>query len=177
MSTATPETGQYLTFRLDGELFALGISKVREVLEFSSITRVPRTPDYMRGVINLRGNVVPVMDLKMKLGLGRTTKTIDTCVIITELVVDGERTVLGALADSVQEVLELDPGQVAPPPRMGTRIETDCILGMGRREEDFIIILDIDRVLTSEELRAAAGLQVRPDGATASPASAPPAAG
>ena len=152
--SAITETAQYLTFHLDGESFALGITKVREVLEFSSITKVPRTPEYMRGVINLRGNVVPVVDLKLKLGLGRTQKTIDTCVIITELELDGERTVLGALADSVQEVIELDPAQIAPPPRMGTRVGTDCILGMGKRDEEFVIILDIDNVLTSEELRA-----------------------
>lgn len=156
--SAIHETCQYLTFRLDEELFALDIVKVREVLEFSSITRVPRTPDFMRGVINLRGNVVPVVDLKLKLGLSRTEKTIDTCVVITEVEVDGEKTVLGALADSVQEVLELDPSQIDPPPRMGTRIDTSCIRGMGKRDDQFLIILDIDRVLTSSELRAVAGV-------------------
>jgi len=148
------ETSQYLTFRLDEELFALEIGKVREVLEFSAITRVPRMPDFMRGVINLRGNVVPVVDLKLKLGLARTEKTIDTCVIIAEVEVDGEKTVLGALADSVQEVVDLDPSQINPPPRIGTRIDASCIRGMGKREECFIILLDIDRVLTAAELHA-----------------------
>lgn len=154
---APVQTAQYLTFRLDQELFALGIDRVREVLEFTHITKVPRTPDFMRGVINLRGTVVPVVDLKLKLGLGATTKTINTCVIIAELVVDGEPTVLGALADSVQEVLELDGSQVAPPPRMGTRIDSACIIGMGRRDEDFVILLDIDHVLSLAEVRAAVG--------------------
>lgn len=152
--SAIHETSQYLTFRLDEEMFALDIGKVREVLEFSGITRVPRTPDFMRGVINLRGNVVPVVDLKLKLGLSRTEKTIDTCVVITEVEVDGEKTVLGALADSVQEVVELDPSQIDPPPRMGTRIDTSTIRGMGKRDEHFLIILDIDHVLTASELRA-----------------------
>jgi purine-binding chemotaxis protein CheW len=152
--SAIHETSQYLTFRLDEEMFALDICKVREVLEFSGITRVPRTPDFMRGVINLRGNVVPVVDLKLKLGLARTEKTIDTCVVITEVEVDGEKTVLGALADSVQEVVELDPSQIDPPPRMGTRIDTSTIRGMGKREDQFLIILDIDHVLTASELRA-----------------------
>jgi purine-binding chemotaxis protein CheW len=153
MSTVT-EPSQYLTFRIDEELFALNITKVREVLEFSAITRVPRMPDFMRGVINLRGNVVPVVDLKLKLGLSRTEKTIDTRVVITEVEVDGEKTVLGALADSVQEVLELDPSQIAPAPRMGTRIDTSCILGMGKRDDQFIILLDIDHVLTASEIRS-----------------------
>jgi purine-binding chemotaxis protein CheW len=151
------KTSQYLTFRLDDEMFALDIAKVREVLEFSSITRVPRTPDFMRGVINLRGNVVPVVDLKLKLGLARTEKTIDTCVVITEVELDGERTVLGALADSVQEVVELDASQIDPPPRMGTRIDTSSIRGMGKRDDEFLIILDIDRVLTTFELGAVRG--------------------
>ena len=145
---------QYLTFRLDEELFAFDIAKVREVLEFTAITRVPRTPDFMRGVINLRGNVVPVLDLKLKLGLSRTEKTIDTCVVITEVTVGGEKMVLGALADSVQEVLELDPSQIDPPPRMGTRIDGSCIRGMGKRDDQFLMILDVDRVLTIEDLQA-----------------------
>ena len=144
---------QYLTFTLDHELFAIDIAKVREVLEFTTATRVPRTPEFMRGVINLRGHVVPVVDLRLKLGLTQTEKTVDTCVVITEVDVDGEKTVLGALADSVQEVLELDPAQIAPPPRIGTRINTDVIRGMGKRDDNFVVILDIDRVFTIDDLR------------------------
>lgn len=172
MSTAGG-AGLYLTFQLDRELFALEIAKVREVLEFTSITKVPRTPDYMRGAINLRGNVVPVVDLKLKLGLARTVKTIDTRVVITEVEVDGERTILGALADSVQEVLELDSSQISPPPRIGTRIHTDCIKGMGRREDDFLIILDIDHVLTSDDIKVVSQIPGQPEtalGASIDPA-------
>jgi len=148
---------QYLTFTLDHEQFAVDISKVREVLEFTSVTKVPRTPDFMRGVINLRGSVVPVVDLRLKFGLSRTEQSIDTCVIITEVESKGEKLVLGALADSVQEVIELEPGSIEPPPRMGTRVNIDFIRGMGKRDDKFLILLDLDRVLTEDELRTAAG--------------------
>lgn len=146
------ETNQYLTFRLDGEIFALDIGKVREVLDFTSVTKVPQTPEFMRGVINLRGSVVPVIDLRLKFGLEATPQTVNTCIIITEIALDGETTVLGALADSVQEVLELEPEQIEPAPRLGTRLRTEFIRGMGKRDEQFLIILDIDQVFSSEEL-------------------------
>src|SRR5512141_2217555 len=152
MNAAT-ESSQYLTFKLDQELYAVDIAKVREVLEFTAVTKVPRTPEFMPGVINLRGNVVPVVDMRLKLGLTQTEKTVDTCVVIAEVDVDGEKTVLGALTDSVQEVIELDAGQIVPPPRMGTRIDTDVIRGMGKRHDHFLIILDIDRVFTADEMR------------------------
>jgi purine-binding chemotaxis protein CheW len=151
------DTLQYLTFTLDEELYALDISKVREVLEFTSATRVPRTPAFMRGVLNLRGNVVPVVDLRLKFGLSQTEKTVDTCVIIAEVQVDGETVLLGALADAVQEVLELEPGQIDPPPRLGTRLDTAFIRGMGKRDDQFLILLDIDRVFTAEELSRVQG--------------------
>ena len=150
---ASAGPSQYLTFTLDQEQFAVDISKVREVLEFTSVTKVPRTPEFMRGVINLRGSVVPVVDLRLKFGLTRTESSIDTCVIITEVESRGEKLVLGALADSVQEVIELEPGSIEPPPRMGTRVNLDFIRGMGKRDDKFLILLDLDRVLTEEELR------------------------
>ena len=151
---AVSETSQYLTFKLDQELYAVDIVKVREVLEFTTVTKVPRTPDFMRGVINLRGSVVPVVDMRLKLGLTQTEKTVNTCVVIAEVDVDGEKTVLGALTDSVQEVIELDASQIVPPPRMGTRIDTGVIRGMGKRDDQFLIILDIDRVFTVADMRA-----------------------
>jgi len=146
------ETTQLLTFKLGDEVYALDISKVREVLDFTSATKVPRTPDYMRGVINLRGSVVPVVDLRLKFGMSLPERAVNTCVIITEVTVDGETTVLGALADSVQEVLDLEPGSIAPAPRIGTKLKTEFIKGMGRRDERFIIILDVDKVFSSDEL-------------------------
>lgn len=146
------EITQYLTFKLDDEVFALDIGKVREVLDFSSITKVPRTPDFMRGVINLRGSVVPVVDLRLKFGMSKTEKTVNTCIIIVEVTVDEETTVLGALADSVQEVLDLEPGSIEPPPKIGTHLNTEFIKGMGKRNNHFIIILDIDKIFSTDEL-------------------------
>ncbi len=147
---------QYLTFRLEEEIFALEISKVREVLDFTTVAKVPRMPEFMRGVINLRGSVVPVVDLRLKFGMEGTPKTVNTCIIITEIVMGEESSVVGALADSVQEVLDLDLSQIEPPPRIGTRLDTAFIKGMGRRDEQFIILLDIDRVFSAEELAGVA---------------------
>ena len=149
---ASLNDNQYLTFILDRELFALDIASVREVLELINITRVPRTPEYIRGVINLRGRAVPVVDLKSKFGMGATERTLSTCIIIVEVSLDGETTVLGALADSVQEVYEMEAAQIEPTPRMGTPIKGEFIRGIGKSGEKFIIILDINKVFTSLEL-------------------------
>ncbi|MBF0456322.1 MAG: chemotaxis protein CheW [Nitrospirae bacterium] len=151
-AVAEAEATQYLTFKLEDEMFALDISKVREVLEFSSVTKVPRTPEFMRGVINLRGSVVPVVDLRLKFGMTRTEKTVNTCVIIVEVSFENESMVLGALADSVQEVIELEPEKIEPAPNIGMQLRTDFIKGMGKRDEEFIIILDIDKIFTADEL-------------------------
>lgn len=145
-------TRQYLTFMLNHEVFALEIDKVREVMDFTEVTKVPQTPDYMRGVINLRGNVVPVVDLRLKFGMGETEKTVNTCVIIAEVAVDGETVVLGAMADSVQEVLDLEDSQIEPAPRIGTRLNTDFIEGMGKHGDCFIIILDIDKCFSVDDI-------------------------
>ena len=157
------ETTQYLTFRLAEEVYALDISQVREVLDFTTVIKVPRTPDFMRGVINLRGSVVPVVDLRLKFGMNMTEKTVNTCVIIMETAVNGEKAVMGALADSVQEVLDLEAGQIAPAPRIGTKLRTEFIKGMGNRNDNFIIILDIDRVFSSGDLPSAQLLQADGD--------------
>jgi purine-binding chemotaxis protein CheW len=146
------ESNQYLTFRLDDEMFALDVNQVREVLDFSTITKVPRAPEFMRGVINVRGSVVPVIDLRRKFGLTKTEKTLDTRIVVMELDMDGEMTVLGAMADSVHEVIELEAEQIEAPPRIGSRWRTEFIKGIGKRGEQFIIILDIDRVFSSDEL-------------------------
>ncbi len=151
-ATGIMETTQYLTFKLEDEVFALDISKVREVLNFTAITKVPKTPEFMRGVINLRGSVVPVVDLRLKFGMSRTEKTVNTCIIITEVTVDNETTVLGALADSVQEVMDLGPDHIEPAPKIGTHLNTEFIRGMGKRDNTFVIILDIDKVFSIDEL-------------------------
>jgi purine-binding chemotaxis protein CheW len=146
------ETTQYLTFKLGDEVFALDITKVREVLDFTSVTKVPRTPEFMRGVINLRGSVVPVIDLRLKFGMKKTEQTVNTCIIISEVTVDGDTIVLGALADSVQEVIDLGPENIAPAPRIGTKLNTEYIKGMGKQRDRFVILLDIDRIFSSGEL-------------------------
>lgn len=149
------ETGQYLTFKLDEEVFALDISTVREVLDFTKITKVPQTPDFMLGVINLRGSVMPVVDMRLKFGLSKAETTVNTCIIIVEIELDGEITMLGALVDSVQEVKELDADQIEPPPRIGTRLNTKFIKGMGKQDEGFLIIVEIAKVFSVEELAMA----------------------
>lgn len=143
---------QFLTFTLGEEVFALEIDRVREVMDFTAVTKVPRTPEYMRGVINLRGVVVPVVDLRLKLGMARTEKSVNTCIIITEVTVDGERQVIGAMADSVQEVLDLETSQIEPPPRIGTHLNTEFLKGMGKHNDRFVIILDMDRSFSAEDL-------------------------
>ncbi|SMF15567.1 chemotaxis protein CheW [Desulfovibrio gilichinskyi] len=143
---------QYLTFTLNKDIYALDISSVREVLELTPITRIPRTPKFMRGVINLRGHAVPVVDMRLKFGMSKTEDTINTCIIIVEVLFDGDSTVMGALADSVREVIELTEGMIEQPPRMGTTIKTDFIRGMGKQDDEFVIILDINKILSLEEL-------------------------
>jgi purine-binding chemotaxis protein CheW len=150
--TEITETALYLTFKLEDELFALDVSQVREVLDLTSITKVPGAPGFMRGVINVRGSVVPVMDMRMKFGMTETVTTPDTRTIVMELSLDGQTTILGALADSVHEVIELESGQIEPSPRIGMRWRTEIIKGVGKRNNDFIIILDIDRVFSEDEL-------------------------
>ena len=153
----TEQATQYLTFRLGQEVFALGIGQVREVLDYTAITRVPRMPEFMRGVINLRGSVVPVVDLRLKFGMAATERTLNTCIIIAEVALGGERTLLGALADSVQEVIDLEAGQIEPPPRLGASVDARFIRGMGKHDERFVIILDADRVFSGEELSLVRG--------------------
>ncbi len=142
---------QYLTFSLGDEVFALEIARVREVLEYSTVTALPRMPDFMRGVINLRGSVVPVVDLRVAFGMPRAEQTVNTCVIIVEMTVDGATIVIGAMADSVQEVIELDRSRVEPAPKIGANLCNRFIKGMGKHNGRFIIILDSDAVFTEEE--------------------------
>ena len=153
------DTRQYLTFRLGDEVFATDVAKVREVLEFTTITKIPRTPEFMSGVINLRGNVVPVVDLRLCFEMSKTEKTVNTCIVVVEMLVDGESNVIGALADSVEEVIDLEPESIQLPPRIGTKIRTDFIKGMGKRDAQLIMILDIDRVFSADELSAIRGAE------------------
>ncbi len=143
---------QYVTFGLGEELFGVEVSRTREILSLTPVTKVPQTPEYLLGVINLRGQVVPVVDMRLKLGLPAGEETEDTCIIVVEVQVDGESIIVGALADAVREVSEIRSDQIEPPPRLGTRLKTEFINGMGKVGEQFLILLNIDRVFNSEEL-------------------------
>lgn len=143
---------QYLTFRLGDELFSLDVAQVREVLDLLPITKMPGTPEFMRGVINVRGGVVPVMDLRLKFGLPEAENTQNTRIVVMDLDIGGESILLGALADSVHEVKDLSPGQIEKPPTIGSRWRSDFIKGIGKSDDQFIIILDIDRVFSTDEL-------------------------
>ena len=147
-------TQQYLTFGLGEEVFALETGSVREVIELVPVTRIPKTPPFMRGVINLRGHAVPVVDLRIKFDMPQVKDTVNTCIIIVDVEVEGESCYMGAIVDSVREVFEMSSDQINPPPRMGTSIRADFIKGMGKQDEEFIMILDIAKVFSQEELQA-----------------------
>ena len=150
-------TLQYLTFGLGEEVFALETGSVREVIELVSVTRIPKTPPFMRGVINLRGHAVPVVDLRIKFDMPKAQDTVNTCIIIVDVEVEGENCYMGAIVDSVREVFEMTSDQINPPPRMGTSIRADFIRGMGKQNEEFIMILDIGKVFSPEELQVMRG--------------------
>lgn len=145
-----PSVTSYITFKLGDELFAIDVARVREVLDLSEITRVPTAPPYMRGVVNVRGSAVPVVDLRLKFGLPPGDDTVNTRIVVLELELDGEPTVVGGLADSVHEVLELEKGQIREPPRIAMRWRADMIEGLGKKGDQFIIVLDIARVFAND---------------------------
>ena len=151
-SEAIDLTSQYLTFRLGDETFAVDVCQVREILDQAPITRVPQMPDYMLGVINLRGSVVPVVDLHRKFGQAAHETSRDNCIVVLEVDCGGEKTIVGAQADAVSEVLDLPADAIEPPPRLGMKLKTEFIRGMGKKDEQFIIILDIDRIFSTDEL-------------------------
>jgi len=151
------DTRQYLTFQLGNEIFGIDVFNVREILEFTSVTKVPKAPDFMRGVINLRGSVVPVLDMRLKFGLTETERTVDTCIIVVEVGFGSENIIIGALVDSVQEVFELDPHSIEPAPRIGSQLRTEFIRGMGKKDDRFIIILDMARLFSPEEITGLTG--------------------
>ena len=148
------ELAQYLTFKLGEELFAVDVTQVQEVLDVTAITKVPRSADFMRGVINVRGNVVPVTDLRIKFGLSPTETTLDTRIVVMEILIDNETTVLGALADSVHNVMDIGRHQIEPAPRIGAKQDVSFIKGIGKQDDQFIIILDIDKVFSRKEVLA-----------------------
>ncbi len=158
IAKGSAERSQYLSFVLAGSDYGVGILQVKEILQYETVTKVPGVPASVRGVINLRGAVVPVIDLAVKFGQAAMPVTKRTCVLIAEASLEGERTVMGVLADSVREVLELGAKDIEPPPTFGTAIQVEYITGMAKVGKGFVLLLDLDRVLSVEERSAAAEL-------------------
>lgn len=147
---------QYLTFMLGNEMFAIGILAIKEIIEYGSLTEVPMMPECIRGVINLRGAVVPVMDLAARFGKPSAAVTKRTCIVIVEIEADGEAQDVGVIVDTVNEVLDIPNAEIEPPPAFGARINTDFIYGMGKVGGRFVIILNVNNVLSTEEINAVA---------------------
>ena len=150
------EPAQYLTFMLGGETFAIGILAIKEIIEYQSLTAVPMMPECVRGVINLRGAVVPVMDLQARFGRPSSPITKRTCIVIVEVRAQTENgpegQVIGVLVDAVNEVIDIAPGEVEPPPAFGARIRTDFMQGMGKVKGKFVILLDVDQVFSLDDI-------------------------
>jgi len=152
VASAENLTTQFLTFALAHDAFAVDVQIAKEIVDYAEVTQVPQTPDYLLGVINLRGAVVPVIDMRLKFGMEEGATTENSCIIVMEVDVNGEIVTAGALVDSVQEVMDLSESQIEPPPKIGTRMNTDYIKGMGNMGEKFLILLDMNKVFSIEEL-------------------------
>lgn len=155
-SATAKSSNQYLTFFLAGEEYAITILQVTDIIECGDVTRVPGTPAWIRGVHNLRGTVVPVIDLAVKFGLPPTEITRRSCVVIVQVRMDDELLTMGVMADSVHQVVELSPDDIQAPPAFGPRVRVDCVLGMAASQGKFVVLLDIDRILATDEILAAA---------------------
>ncbi len=151
-SGMTDKAGKYLTFKLAAEEFGLEILKVQEIIKMMEITKVPKTPEFVRGVINLRGKVIPVLDLRMKFGMPAKETTDKTCVIVVQVTHNSGSVTMGTIVDEVSEVLDIGGELIEPAPEFGTSVNTDFILGMGKVAKKVIMLLDIDKVLSSGEL-------------------------
>jgi purine-binding chemotaxis protein CheW len=150
---------QYLTFFLADEEYAINIQRVKEIIEYTPVTKVPKVPEWIPGVINLRGSVVPVVDLAVRFGLAERPVTKTTCIVIVEVEQDTERTVMGVIADAVNQVIDLAPKDIEEPPAFGTRVRLEYLFGMGKLGKKFALILNIDSVLSTAELLTVSTLQ------------------
>lgn len=142
----------YLSFSLENEIFAIDVHKVLEVLEYQKVTQVPKTPDYIRGVVNFRGDILPVIDTRLKFNMAKTESTKKTVIIVLNLKIKEKKMVIGALADSVKDVLAIEEKKIKIVPELGSRYNTEFIEGMVKTEEGFIMILNIDKVFSVDEL-------------------------
>jgi len=152
MESQKNESESYLTFKLGEEEFGAHVSQVLNILEMTRITEVPQTPDYMKGVINLRGMVLPVIDTRIKFGLTETEYTHNTCIVVMDIEMDGDTIHLGAIVDEVLSVIEIEETQIEPPPSLGNQYQSDFIFGMAKIEDQFVMLLDMKRVFSSDEI-------------------------
>jgi purine-binding chemotaxis protein CheW len=152
MTREVTEQQQYLTFQMSEEEYAVGICQVREIIEYSTVTRVPKAPAWIRGVINVRGSVVPVVDLAVKFGVAAQPVTKTTCIIILEIELDGEDSIMGVIADAVNEVTSFTAEDIEKAPSFGTRVRVEYLLGMAKIGKKFALMLDMQKVLSGEEL-------------------------
>jgi purine-binding chemotaxis protein CheW len=155
--SAISRTAQYLTFRLGDEIFAVNVFKTREALDLGPITKVPQSPDYMRGVVNVRGSAIPVADLRLKFGITPAPDSLSTRIIVLEAEIDGGTVIVGGLADSVLEVIELEAKDIDPPPALGMKWRAGLVTGIGKKDGRFIMILDMDKVFSTEDKLALDG--------------------
>jgi len=146
------EQQQYLTFLLCGEEYAISILRVKEIIGYDTVTTVPKTPQWVRGVINLRGNVVPVVDLAVRFGLADRQVTKTTCIIIVERELENQNTMMGVIADAVSQVMDIGPADVRTVPTFGTHIKVDYLQGMAQLGKKFVLLLDVDKVLSADHL-------------------------
>lgn len=159
VSDARATAGKYLTFRLADESYGLPILKVQEIIAMMKVTRMPRSADYVRGVINLRGKIIPVLDLRVKFAMPAVDDTDRTCIIVVQIASGGDNLTTGLIVDEVSEVINIVGDQIEPPPAFGASVDTDFVLGMGKVAQKVVILLDVDRVLAVEEAEALAGLE------------------
>jgi purine-binding chemotaxis protein CheW len=152
MKKNATKINSYLTFKLGDEIFGANVSKVLNILEMTRITKVPKSPPYMKGVINLRGSVLPLIDTKVKFDMGETVYTPNTCILVLDIDINGDPVHVGALVDSVQEVIEIDEAQIMPPPTIGSRYKSEFIEGMAKINSEFIMLLNMDMIFSTSEL-------------------------
>lgn len=152
MKDTASKINSYLTFKLEDEIFGANVSKVLNILEMTKITKVPKAPNYMKGVINLRGAVLPLIDTRIKFDMGETNYTTNTCILVLDIDMAGESVHVGALVDSVQEVIEIDEATIQPPPSIGSKYKSEFIEGMAKVNEEFIMLLNMDLIFSTDEL-------------------------
>lgn len=152
MNEDLTQSNSYLSFKLGDEVFAAHVSKVLNILEMTRITEVPKAPEYMRGVINLRGKILPVVDTRIKFGMSPTQQTKSTCIVVMEVEIYDETISVGVLVDEVQAVLEIDKVGIQPPPSIGSKYKSEFIYGMAKHNEEFIMLLDMDKILSADEI-------------------------